>query len=735
MTEPLAHSARRKRGIPAQTYEDHVQGVLERGQGNATRAAQYMPESERALFVDVVRTEALLHDLGKLDEKNQKVLRSSCKDALPVKHWDAGAALLRRPESARNEEAVLVHGHHGGLCSILDETRKGGLFLRDPEVAGHVDRNLEQYLADHLAAVGGFLPPPRPGNASWNGLTRRMAMSCLVDGDYGDTAQHYGNETRVEPPLPRWTERIEALDAYVSNLGRENRQDGRSELRQQIYGACREAPIEPPLRACDSPVGSGKTTAVMAHLLKVARGKQPNLRHILVVLPFTNIIKQSVKAYRKALVLPGESPEEIVAEHHHQADFEELELRQLATLWKAPITVTTAVQFFETLASNQPAHLRKLHELAGSAIFIDEAHAALPSWFWPQVWLWLRDLVTRWGCHVVLASGSLVRFWQLPEFVDPPEELSDLVPCDLREHAASLESARICYPKPAEKAFSLQTLVEFVLSKRGPRLVIMNTVQSAAVVANELQKTGHRVLHLSTALTPADRDMVVERVERLLCYQTGADWTLVATSCVEAGMNFSFRTAFRESCGAASLIQVGGRVNRHGEWDGAEVFDFRVSDPLLNHHPAFDVSRDVLGRLFSEDALARCTPTEAVTEAMRREVMSGHNPKAARIKSLEKKMDYPGVASLCRVIEADTRLVVIDKRVLAALGNHEKVNPLALLRGSVQLWSAKIKDLDVQPIAGRQELYAWTKEYDPDFLGYMAGVLPLIYVRQGGFVI
>jgi hypothetical protein len=42
--------------------------------------------------------------------------------------------------------------------------------------------------------------------------------------------------------------------------------------------------------------------------------------------------------------------------------------------------------FFETLASNRPASLRKLHQLPGSAIFIDEAHAALPAHLWPQGW-------------------------------------------------------------------------------------------------------------------------------------------------------------------------------------------------------------------------------------------------------------------------------------------------------------------------------------------------------------
>jgi len=79
------------------------------------------------------------------------------------------------------------------------------------------------------------------------------------------------------------------------------------------------------------------------------------------------------------LVLPGENADEVVAELHHRADFESEDTRYLTALWRTPIIVTTAVAFFETLASNSTATLRRLHELPGSAIFVDESHAALPA--------------------------------------------------------------------------------------------------------------------------------------------------------------------------------------------------------------------------------------------------------------------------------------------------------------------------------------------------------------------
>ena len=68
-----------------------------------------------------------------------------------------------------------------------------------------------------------------------------------------------------------------------------------------MYQVCKNSVISENVVACDSPVGSGKTTSIMAHLLSQAIER--NARRVFVILPFTNIIKQSVDVYRKALVI------------------------------------------------------------------------------------------------------------------------------------------------------------------------------------------------------------------------------------------------------------------------------------------------------------------------------------------------------------------------------------------------------------------------------------------------
>ena len=71
--EPLAHTARREKGIPVQEYAVHIQRVHDDAAANADRAADFSAKYG-AVLRKAVRLAALFHDLGKLDAANQKVL-------------------------------------------------------------------------------------------------------------------------------------------------------------------------------------------------------------------------------------------------------------------------------------------------------------------------------------------------------------------------------------------------------------------------------------------------------------------------------------------------------------------------------------------------------------------------------------------------------------------------------------------------------------------------------------
>lgn len=734
--EPLAHSGRSSRGIAPQPYSEHVRAVRRLAELKMQAMLRYGSAVGKYLETSLTWASEF-HDLGKLEVENQKILRTQEKGSLPINHVDAGVAHLSMMRE--REAAISVYGHHIGLCDVPTEMAKDALARQDPAQGAcrdyrfkqATDARLPELVKQHREAVRFDQPTPATElRRGFSGLERRLLLSCLVDADHTDTARNYGEQADASPGLCRWKERLAALDRYVDTLGAGG--GPRAALRAKIYQACRSASSDHRLWSCDSPVGSGKTTAVMAYLLQAALAL--GLRHIFVILPYTNIVQQSVDSYRKALVLPGEDPEQIVAAHHHQAEFGSVDLRFLTTLWNAPVIVTTAVQFFETLGAHQTGRLRKLHQLPGSAVFVDEAHAAMPIHLWPFIWEQIRALTQEWSCRFVLGSGSLARFWENPRILGEgkTQTLPTMIPEDIRVASSAFEQGRVAYRSNTE-VLTLATLCDWIQATTGPRLVVLNTVQSAAVVANELRRRGVLTLHLSTALAPIHRRIILRLVRMRLNLHPSLDWVLVATSCVEAGIDFSFAVAFRERCRTSSLVQIGGRVNRHGERSNGVVWDFVVNDPLLSLHPDFNHSRDVVADVFRK-ALWDQDLTGLMTYALEQEFkrQSGEE-KITELFQQEKVGSYPRVSELTRLINADTRLVVIDHDLAQAIRNGAQVNRRALLAHSVQLWSTKVARLALSPIGRDFEIYAWQYEYDPKFTGIMAGVLSLSQMERDGF--
>src|ERR1700679_3046595 len=87
----LAHSARPNRGIPQQTYSDHIGNVVRDAIANAADAGKYSPKFGELLRA-AVWLAAEFHDLGKLDDLNQVVLRTNRGKML--NHVDAGVGHL-----------------------------------------------------------------------------------------------------------------------------------------------------------------------------------------------------------------------------------------------------------------------------------------------------------------------------------------------------------------------------------------------------------------------------------------------------------------------------------------------------------------------------------------------------------------------------------------------------------------------------------------------------------------
>jgi CRISPR-associated endonuclease/helicase Cas3 len=721
-----AHSPNKKIGVDAQPYESHVSGVLRRAFDYANDACRHA-KTDSEILLHIVRQAALFHDLGKLDGTNQPILLGEeFSKRLPINHVDAGAAFFLEDDNNSQTTAAVIQAHHIGFCDFIDEEKKDAHVFRDVGILEHTNNELGYLLSIHNSLISESI---ESGNDDIKGdlsIFLRLALSCLVDADHTDTAVHYRDHTEPPPYIQlRPEERIEKLDNYVKSLNKAD--DERSNLRSEMYQVCKTTDTYVGIVSCDSPVGSGKTTAIMGHLLNQARKR--SLRRIIVVLPFTNIIRQSVEVYREALKLEGENPCDVVAELHHRADFQDKESRHFTALWRAPIIVTTAVTFFETLASNSPSTLRRLHELPGSAIFIDESHAALPAKLLPVALHWINGYSKEWNCYWVLASGSLSRFWNIEE-INHGETytIPELVDIDLRKRLSFYEKNRIIYkcdlvPK------SLKEVSEWIVSFPGPRLVIVNTVQNAAIIADFFNKKygKSKVEHLSTALTPFDRDKIVDRIKERLNDKSDTDWTLIATSCVEAGIDVSFRTGFRELSSLLSLLQTAGRVNRGGIYDNAEIWTFKLKESdNFNTNPELLISRTILQKYFEKGVdINPELSTESIDDELKEK---GTSLAFKKILMYEELKRFPKVEGMFKVIDTDTKLVVINNEIINAIKNYNKVSWQDIQKHSVRIYGHNLERYAIEEFM--PGMYKWTLDYD-DFLGIMAGALIVIKAISG----
>jgi CRISPR/Cas system-associated endonuclease/helicase Cas3 len=373
------------------------------------------------------------------------------------------------------------------------------------------------------------------------------------------------------------------------------------------------------------------------------------------------------------------------------------------------------------MASNLPATLRRLHELPGSAIFVDESHAALPVKLLPTAWRWMNIFADEWSCYWVLASGSLCRFWQIAEITQNTthKAVPEIVSDDLRSRLEVYERNRVSY-KCDLNSKRISELIELVNDSPGRRLVILNTVQSAAVLAYAYSERFGRECteHLSTALTPNDRDKTLGRIKERLKNKNDVNWTLFATSCVEAGVNLSFRRGFREIGSLVSLLQLAGRVNREGDYPDAEVWTFILEeDEMIIKNTGLNDAANILRGYFEKNMeISPDLSTRSVSSEIRLHGVSGEYAKLLNDESIK---DFPSVQKNFTVIESDTSIAVVDSDV-AELIRKNKIDWKLLQRNSVQIKKYKLKGVHAEEIF--TDIYHWKLGYN-DFLGYMAGII------------
>jgi CRISPR-associated endonuclease/helicase Cas3 len=508
----------------------------------------------------------LLHDIGKYTTDFQRRLSG---EAVRLDHATRGAMLaVERYPQLGHLLAYAIAGHHAGLANGVESGERTA--LRDRLRGLGLPPLLDAWQKE-IDLPAQIQPPPlkrhTPGRAMFQmAFLARMLFSCLVDADYLDTEAFYdrieGRSSARIVPLPSLAELRDRLDQFLLTFQADT---PINQIRAEILCNVRQqAGLDPGLFSLTVPTGGGKTLNTLAFALDHALVH--GLRRVIFVIPFTSIVEQNAAVFRSAL---GELGATAVLEHHSAfgspppADPEHYQAQEKLKLamenWDAPIVVTTAVQFFESLFAARPSQCRKLHNIAGSVVILDEAQT-LPLKLLRPVVAVIDELARNYRCSLVLCTATQPAL-TTPAFPGGLEQVRELAP----NPPALFQRLKRVKVRP------IGILDDDELHQRLAHhervLCIVNNRRHARAVFRALADYPG-AYHLSTLMCARHRSQILAKIRTHLHH--GTPCRLIATSLIEAGVDISFPIVYRAAAGLDAIAQAGGRCNRHGERPVAE---------------------------------------------------------------------------------------------------------------------------------------------------------------------
>ncbi|MEX0740093.1 MAG: CRISPR-associated endonuclease Cas3'' [Pseudohongiella sp.] len=555
MTQNPTYYAHSASGLPEadwQLLSEHLQVV---GRLGAKKAAHFGASN----LAEIV---GLLHDVGKYCPEFQDRLRGSSKK---VDHatWGAKIVLERYGELGKLL-AYAIAGHHAGLADGREDVEN-----RITPLANRLKRESETKLdpawESEIPLPQDLNLPPfkiRQGQQYFQlAFLGRMIFSSLVDSDFLDTEAFYDRIEKREARnsvFPTIEELHAQLNKYLAQP-KFNDSHGVNKIRAQILAEVKgKSAEEPGLFSLNVPTGGGKTLTSLAFSLDHAI--KHGLRRVILVIPFTSIVEQNAAVFREAL---GPLGKHAVLEHHSafsddQRDYKDPDsrdkLRQAAENWEAPIIVTTAVQFFESLFANRSSRCRKLHNIANSVVILDEAQTLPLKLLRPCVAA-ISELALNYRTSAVLCTATQPALRESDGFIDGLIGVRDLVsdPQSLHQQLQRVSIKHI-------GDLTDDDLVHRVNAEHQVLCIVNNRRHARSLFDQIRSQDG--AFHLTTLMCARHRSEQLDLIRATL--KSGKPCRVVSTSLIEAGVDVDFPTVYRAEAGLDSIAQSAGRCNREG---------------------------------------------------------------------------------------------------------------------------------------------------------------------------
>lgn len=484
----------------------------------------------------------MLHDIGKYSDVFQRRLGGA-----PVQADHATAGATAAYDARVAPTAFAVAGHHAGLPDL------GTRYDTDTTLLGRMSAAYRATLPDFSVYRQEVTLPPLPPSPPFRTSPEamyaytQMLFSCLVDADWSDTGgeaeSHYASIDTL----------VARLDAHFAGFAERGELDRlRNGIRAAVLG---HADARRGLFSLTVPTGGGKTLTSMAFALRHAQVH--GMERVIYVIPYCSILEQTGKIFKAVFGAENVRLHYSAAELRAEGDADPNAF--VSERWDAPIILTTAVQFFESLYSAKPSRARKMHHVCGSVIVFDEAQMLPTAYLRPCV-SGICTLTEHFGCTAVLCTATQPSLDRLIAEFAPSADLLELCP---PAYADAEVFRRVTYR--FEGSLSDEAIAARLRDTPRVLCIVNNRAEAQSLYASLPQEGSYC---LTTLLTPHDRTAALEEIRRRL--SEGKVCRVVSTSLVEAGVDLDFPCVYRAIAGLDSIVQAGGRCNREGRGAAAE---------------------------------------------------------------------------------------------------------------------------------------------------------------------
>lgn len=584
-----------------------------------------------------------LHDLGKYTHYFQDYLlgESFNDDQTLKRHSQIGACTIFNKYLSEDERLAtigyfLIEKHHGNLDYLIDS------FKGKDEYDEEKFQKRKESLENHIESICNDLkdqnllssinwPEWKKGRKQSKKLRQdadirnyfltNYAFSLLIESDKLDASD---TDRYNRKPIP-----TNVVDNYIEkiiegkNIDLTNPQNKlRAKVRKIV--TCKlekEGILNNRLFTLTAPTGIGKTLTSLDFAIKLKaliRKQEKRDAQIICALPFINIIEQTLSEYQNVL------PTDINLMAHYQfADVFEQDrvktihpddvkayqekLMQLDT-WQSDVVITSFVQLLHTIIGYRNKILKKFNHFAGSIIIMDEVQN-ISLELVPLVGASLYYLAELLDVRIILmtateplifplankeilsARGVTAKAFQLlpnGKSIFQRFKRTKIIPVQLDEEIIDTDQFTNIFRDKWKTGNSC--------------LIVCNTVNRSIEVYHrikeEIEGTGisekNPIYYLSTNIIPFHRLHIIEQIKKDLNSKgTKLKPILVATQCVEAGVDLDFDIGFRDIAPIDSIVQVAGRINRNNNvkraYSPVYIMNFGDCDKVYGSHSSAQV--------------------------------------------------------------------------------------------------------------------------------------------------